>query len=298
MRRAILIAASLLVPADQREDWRAEWLAELWHAERLGSPNRCLWFCLGGFKDALWMRRNNKDAFGMRHNDLKVAQWQLKSPGKCLAFLAALACAVLIAALIPHAGRSLLALARNTGDCYGTDCELPADEARKMILRFPLVSLVLACIVLPVTTGISLGEVCMSPGSAGLSIRLRRWFFLGAKVVLIITILAGLSLYATQTRSIVLLNVIAVFGIQFGGVFALRWAVRDQRARCPVCLRLMAKPVDVGQPSRCLIDWECTELICLRGHGFLHVPGVSASWRNTQSWHYLDPSWSSLFSRD
>ena len=63
---ALLRAASLLVPSFQREDWRREWYAELWHVRRsyMGVDNTLSWeahrgitgFCFGAFPDALCLR--------------------------------------------------------------------------------------------------------------------------------------------------------------------------------------------------------------------------------------------------
>jgi hypothetical protein len=79
-------------------------------------------------------------------------------------------------------------------------------------------------------------------------------------------------------------------------ILALRWVLIDQRQRCPVCLRLLTNPSRVGQPSRNFLEWSGTELICVRGHGLLHVPETPTSWFATQRWLYLDASWSGLFS--
>ena len=87
----------------------------------------------------------------------------------------------------------------------------------------------------------------------------------------------------------------ALFLATFGGWFAMRWALADQRGRCPVCLRLLANPVRIGHSSRILLEWHGTELVCLRGHGLLHVPERPAIWFSTQQWMDLDASWSGLF---
>jgi hypothetical protein len=63
-----------------------------------------------------------------------------------------------------------------------------------------------------------------------------------------------------------------------------RWALADQRARCPVCLRRLAHPVRMGNASRILLEWNGTELICTRGHGLLHVPDSPAIWFSKQRW--------------
>ncbi len=48
-------------------------------------------------------------------------------------------------------------------------------------------------------------------------------------------------------------------------------------------------------PSRTFLAWNGTELICVGGHGLLHVPEMPTSWFSTQRWLYLDPSWEVLF---
>jgi hypothetical protein len=43
------------------------------------------------------------------------------------------------------------------------------------------------------------------------------------------------------------------------------------------------------------LEWNGTELMCLKGHGLLHVPDSPAIWFSKQRWLCLDPSWSVLF---
>jgi hypothetical protein len=70
----------------------------------------------------------------------------------------------------------------------------------------------------------------------------------------------------------------------WGGHLAIRWALADQRRRCPVCLRRLANPVRMGDRSRILLEWSGTELICRCGHGLLHVPEEPAIWFSRQRW--------------
>ncbi|MDX2152829.1 MAG: hypothetical protein SFV54_18950 [Bryobacteraceae bacterium] len=52
---------------------------------------------------------------------------------------------------------------------------------------------------------------------------------------------------------------------------ACRWAFRDQRKRCPVCLCRVGNPVRIGRlPS--FFEPVGIESICRRGHGFLFEP--------------------------
>jgi hypothetical protein len=63
----------------------------------------------------------------------------------------------------------------------------------------------------------------------------------------------------------------------------------------PVCLRLLANPVRVGEPSRMFLEWHGTELMCLRGHGMLYVPEWPAIWSGRQRCMHLGPSWEGVF---
>jgi len=84
-----------------------------------------------------------------------------------------------------------------------------------------------------------------------------------------------------------------------GTMGVLFWAVADQRARCRVCLRLMAFPVRIGCPGCLLLDWSGTELFCSEGHGLLHVPLMAPSWdEEADRWISLDDSWKGLFAHE
>jgi len=84
-----------------------------------------------------------------------------------------------------------------------------------------------------------------------------------------------------------------------GTMGVLFWAVADQRARCRVCLRLMAFPVRIGCPGSLLLDWSGTELFCSEGHGLLHVPLMAPSWdEESDRWISLDDSWKGLFAHE
>jgi len=88
------------------------------------------------------------------------------------------------------------------------------------------------------------------------------------------------------------LYVLGTMGVVF-------WSVADQRARCRVCLRLMAFPVRIGCPGCLLLDWSGTELFCSEGHGLLHVPLMAPSWdEDGDRWVSLDDSWKGLFAHD
>jgi hypothetical protein len=160
--------------------------------------------------------------------------------------------------------------------------------------------LFLAVVSLPATTSLPLGDYPASRHNFQWSVKLHRWIFLCSKLALILPIvyfgsldLAYCSASISPETSQCLQGVISFCAL----LFAFRWALRDQRKRCPVCLRLLTNPARVGQPSRNFLGWNGIEFICNDGHGFLHVPEITTSWFSSQRWLYLDPSWDVLFSK-
>jgi len=75
----------------------------------------------------------------------------------------------------------------------------------------------------------------------------------------------------------------------------LTWSVLDQRRRCRVCFKRLGLAAHVGCPGRILLDWAGTELVCIEGHGMLHVPEMVSSWQEPERWTTLDESWTGLF---
>jgi hypothetical protein len=248
----ILTAASRLVPKEQRAEWLAEWRGELWHVKTDAAI-----FCLGSFRDAAWLRRNSP------------REQMLTSPACCLFFLAVVAALSLFFALhLP---------------VITTSARDGADSARGMFLILTS----MACILLPATTNLPLGEY---PRYAR-----RRWIFLASKVALILPSIYAACIYIFyQNRShqpFVIPPQVLLAAI----ILAFRWVLNDQRRRCPVCLRLLSHAAHVGQHGRNFIEWNGTELMCMRGHGLLHIPATPADWSGRQRWFDLDPSWSGLF---
>ena len=161
-----------------------------------------------------------------------------------------------------------------------------------------LFAVILAFLALPATTSLPLGEYSISTHKLSWSKKLLRWVFLATKIAMILPIvyfgsidLAHLSV-SISPESSEWIQLVSSFSVC---LFALRWSLRDQRKRCPICLGKLTNPARVGQPSRTFLAWNGTELICVGGHGLLHVPELPTSWFSTQRWLYLDPSWDVLF---
>jgi hypothetical protein len=183
----------------------------------------------------------------------------------------------------------------NAIDLYGVPMSMPV-EGPWNICAF---ALFLALLALPAVTSVSLGESQLSSHRPTAKQRLWRTLFLIAKFVLIgiVGFYASLDIaycttmeYSPVAECLQLMTCFAICLIGF------RWAVADQRQRCPMCLRRVTNPASVGLASRTFLGWNGTELICMGGHALLHVPSLPTSWFGTQRWLYLDSSWEFLFS--
>jgi hypothetical protein len=118
----------------------------------------------------------------------------------------------------------------------------------------------------------------------------RGWLFFLLKIVLILASLhfaLGVAASFAAWGAVQLLIVLCTF--------AFRWALRDQRARCPVCLRMLAKPVKVGLDQSGLLGWNGIEMMCCLGHGLLYVPESPSDHYHDPRWVTLDSSWRVLF---
>jgi hypothetical protein len=160
-------------------------------------------------------------------------------------------------------------------------------------------ALFLAFLALPAVVSVSLGESNFSAYRPSLKRQCIRWLFLAAKTGLVIAIsfFASMALAYGFTNAYSPTAELAQFATGF--VFSLtglRWALFDQRHRCPVCLRHVTNPTRVGLASHTFLGWNGTEMFCAGGHTLLHVPALPTSWFQAPRWVYLDPSWGFLFS--
>jgi hypothetical protein len=194
-------------------------------------------------------------------------------------------------------GRRQMYVARKEGGYDWFVCGSLAERIREPLSIFSF-ALLLACLALPATTSLPLGEYPAYSKHVPWTTSVRRWAFLSAKFILIVPIVYFGSLdlsYSSSSMSAGTSELLEVFSSFWALLLAFRWALRDQRRRCPVCLCTLTNPARVGQFSRNFLAWNGTELVCLSGHGLLHVPDIPTSWFSSQRWLYLDPSWSALF---
>lgn len=168
-------------------------------------------------------------------------------------------------------------------------------EGVRSIFEF---ALFLALVALPAVISVSLGESDVTSHRPSFRQRISRILFLAAKFTLVaaISFCASLDLaygstigYSSLAECSQLLWCFTIC------LFGFRWAVADQRQRCPVCLRRVTNPASVGLASRTFLGWNGTEMMCVGGHALLHVPSLPTSWFGGQRWLYLDSSWDFLF---
>jgi hypothetical protein len=161
-----------------------------------------------------------------------------------------------------------------------------------------LFALFLAILALPAITTVFSTESNFASLPIRFSARVRRSAFFASKILLIVAIayFAGLDLgywgFPDYSPTAELLQFAATFGIS---LFGLRWALKDQSRRCPVCLRRVTHPAQVGIASCNFLGWNGTEMVCMGGHALLHVPGLPTSWFSRERWLFLDTSWDFLF---
>ena len=292
---ALLRCASWLVPRECRNDWLAEWQAELIYVLKKKRGVNCqssseffksASFCLGSFVDALWL--------SLRKLRSESSSGPLRSPRSCLLFLSALMTVCCLTCRVHHRMS------------YSPFYDAP-DHQR--LVSFAL-QVFMALMVVPATTSFSLGDYSVGKGAdfrKG-AWRLRAFLFAKFSFVMAVAYSGALGLtrlaewftmlerlpsgYRWIWDSPVPVQSLATILIT---LFGLRWALRDQRRRCPVCLGLLGNPAFVGNSAHIFLAWSGTESICRKGHGLLYVPEVFTSWFHTQRWQYLDSSWSQLF---
>ena len=195
----------------------------------------------------------------------------------------------------PRGGIRVMTDARD-GVTHCFDCISVDWLARQPTSNF-LFALLLACMALPATTALPLGDYPRRRDRLALGFHTRRWVFLALKFVLVLAVVYPASIALAWGPSLtgstaVFLQVATAF---LALLFAFRWILQDQRRRCPECLRLLSNPARVGQASCNFLSWNGTELFCDRGHGLLHIPELATSWFSTQRWLCLDSSWLCLF---
>jgi hypothetical protein len=192
-------------------------------------------------------------------------------------------------------------VAINASQPDGTEDDLlgiAIEEWRPSPINLYLFAVLLGLLALPAITTVSLGESSLDSQQTSWWRKLVRWSFFSTKIGLLFPIIYFVSFdLAYGDRSLgregaIYIQLISTFSLC---LFGMRWVLKDQRQRCPVCVRTVCHPAHVGQASWTFLDWNGTEMVCMGGHTMLHVPSLPTSWFGSQRWLYLDTSWQFLF---
>ncbi len=139
------------------------------------------------------------------------------------------------------------------------------------------------------------------PWSAGSTARVA-FFCAKTTLAVLAVLLAGLEF--TRAPSITMLGgtdlttePFSTWLFLLGCMGALSWSIYDQRRRCRVCLRRFGLTAHIGCAGCVLLSWSGTEMVCLDGHGTLHVPEMASSWQERDKWTSLDDSVVELFAK-
>jgi hypothetical protein len=130
-----------------------------------------------------------------------------------------------------------------------------------------------------------------------------RWYsFLALKTILLLgaSLMASAEFahlvvtWSSSANAYALANLVAVWLFLLGAHLSLTWAIRDQLARCRVCMRCLGVRVNLGSGGAVLLEQTGVELVCDEGHGALHVPVMASGCIDRERWTYLDKSWEVL----
>lgn len=242
LEAAILHSAALLVPSSAREEWLAEWNAELWYVERDTTA-----FCLGSFRDAFWLRIKSVSARRVL---------SLDSPSRCILFLSGLAALTLLVSAPPHSLSSL---------------SWPKVKQLAISVFWMYFEASLILLTLSQTSGSVSVKL-----SRALAVKFRRGAFLASKIAFLPLIV----FFATNPLALMFPPAACILFV--GLIFGLRWALADQRQRCPICLHMLSDRIEIGSAAHTLFRPYGTELSCIRGHGPFYLPGTDTSWCTAQ----------------
>jgi len=132
---------------------------------------------------------------------------------------------------------------------------------------------------------------------------LRALFFAARNILLLSTVLlAGIEFTHAPAITMIggtdaLTEPFSTWMFLLASMAALAWSIHDHRRRCRVCHRRLGLAAHVGCRGCMLLDWSGTEMVCIHGHGILHIPEMLSSLQETERWTSLDESWQDLFAR-
>jgi hypothetical protein len=231
----------------------------------------------GILEEGAWRLPGGMDAW-LIEDDRHLAQLPAGSRGYVLGRLRG------VASRPPH-GLRHISLPNQQGGSSAFDCISPSERGENPLITILSLMVLGTLLVLRVSSSMSLDGM-RKP---------RQWVFFSVKLALLVPIVILGSLDVTLPIAKVAHLHLEPAGLVAAWFLSIRWALRDQQQRCPVCLRLLINPVGIGQASQTFLGWYGTELMCAKGHGMLQLPELPCSSYSESRWIQLDPSWSGLF---
>jgi len=89
-------------------------------------------------------------------------------------------------------------------------------------------------------------------------------------------------------------NIVTMWTFLVGVNVALGWSIRDQNARCRLCLTRLRTQIVLSASAVPLWDPSGCDLLCDRAHGMLHIPAMQFSSLDSERWIDFDESWQTL----
>jgi hypothetical protein len=280
--RSLLGIAGRLPPPAVREEWRKRWHARLSNLCTLADRGEVT----GRYRAEMMLlcRDALANAFWLRFNRAGLHRWTL---GPQFVMARAAAAALLLALLSRgfQATRSIV------------DAAIEWNIEPRQLRYDPRGDLVVGHVV-PIVLALAIGAALFAIGRLSLGrYGWRYWLFLSGKIASVIVLVplvwieGSRFLWNLLTPEVLRVWVAGIGAtLAFLGGFGLAsiWVFDDQRRRCPVCLRRLARPVTMGSWSS-MFDPVTTEFLCDEGHGALSL--AESEIGAGDRWVSLDASW-------
>jgi hypothetical protein len=264
-QRGFLWGTACALPAFARAEWLATWNAEVWHIQNGGVGWKESWrFTLGSVADILASRRDHP----------QEPSYLIHSPAGCLLTMA------LVNAPLALLGLFSSSLYRNLWfnplrDAIRGRTVTPVFNAWHQQLYIAALCFLIARVVAAASPRPRVFSECRLCWNMS---------FNRAVLFYLTKLLLATSLFEYGLTLTALLPPLQIYGSVLAYVCMLRWAIRDQQQRCPVCLRRLTSPVQFGHPSCSLLDRDLQEYVCGDGHGVMHIPVAPLSGESPQAW--------------
>jgi hypothetical protein len=288
--RGLLRIAGRLAPASVRHEWHKCWgsrlssLCILVDRGEVAGRDRAEMTLL--CRDAL------SNAFWLRFNRAGLHRWTLGP--QCVMALAA--AGALLLALLSHGFQTTRSIV-NAAIQWNLETAVQWKFPPRQPNYDPRGDLVVGHVV-PIVMALAIGAAVFVIGRLSLGrYGWRYWLYLAVKIVSVIILVPLLwiegsrwlwNLLTPELLRVVVAGIGATLAFLGGFGLAVIWIFDDQRRRCPVCLRLLARPVTMGSWGS-MFDPVTTEFLCDDGHGALSL--AESEIGAGDRWVSLDASW-------